>query len=134
MVGDTLLAGADGDTFIDSVLCITASIMLDATGGIPDGPLRTYICGRLLGRLSPIGKRGKGQKKTRHEYRNAFIVGRLVAPLLDRFNATRNAETKHAESACSITQKALVQVDMHMSEKRIENIWGRFSHLYVPAK
>jgi hypothetical protein len=62
------------------------------------------------------------------------IAGWLIPPLLDRFNATRNAETRHTESACSITTKALASVGVHMSEKRLENIWAKFANLYIPVK
>ena len=131
-VGDILVAGADGNAFIDKVLCTAASIMLGATGSIPDKRLRTYVCGRLLGDLSSATKRKRGQKKTNNDYRDVVIVGWLIAPLLDRFNATRNAETRHIESACSITQKALAHVGIHMSDKRLENIWAKFAHLMSP--
>jgi hypothetical protein len=133
-LADVLIAEADGDAFIDRVLCCTAATMLAALYSIPDPYLRAYVCGRLAGGLTPLTKRGKGQKKTDNSYRDAVIVGRLIPPLLDRFSATRNAETKHIESACSITTIALANVGVHMSEKRLENIWAKFAHLFVPAK
>jgi hypothetical protein len=129
--------GVDGDPFIDRVLCGTAAIMLNEFYGIPDPKLRRYVCNRLAGGLAPQTKRGRGKKKTTTDYRDIIIAGRLIAPLLDRFSPTRNQYTKNpakAESACSITAKALASVGLHMSEKRLENIWAKFSHLYVPAK
>jgi hypothetical protein len=133
-IADVLIGGADGDAFIDHVLCISAAVMLDAMGSIPDARLRSYVRDRLTGGLTHLTKRGRGQKKTDNTYRDAVIVGRLIPPLLDRFNATRNAETRHTESACSITTKALASVGVHMSEKRLENIWAKFAPLYVPVK
>jgi hypothetical protein len=133
-IADILLAGADGDAFIDRVLCFAAAVMLDAIGSVPNAKLRTYARDRLMQGNTHLTKRGRGQKKTDNSYRDAVIVGRLIPPLLDRFNATRNAETKHTESACSITTKALASVGVHMSEKRLENIWARFAHTYIPVK
>ena len=129
-----LIDGADGDPFIDRVLCKVAAIMLDARSSIPDPKLQLYVTSRLMGGLTPLAKRGRGKKITTTDYRDIVIVGRLIAPLRNRFNPTRNAETKHIESACSITKEALANVGVHMSEKRLENIWAKFSHLYVPAK
>jgi hypothetical protein len=128
-VGDVLLDGAEGDAFIDRVLCNAAAVILDAVGSIPDARLRSYVCGRLMGGLTPLAKRRRGQKKTSNDYRDVVIAGCLIPPLLDRFNATRNAETRHTESACSIATKALASVGVHMSEKRVENIWARFTHV-----
>jgi hypothetical protein len=105
--------------------------MLDAAGIIPDARLRSYVCGRLMGGLPPLTKRGRGQKKTDNNYRDVVIAGWLIPPLLGRFNATRNAETKHTESACSITTKALAIVNLHMSERTLEGIWTKFSHVLV---
>jgi hypothetical protein len=58
--GDVLIAGADGDEFIDRVLCGTAAIMLGALYSIPDPNLRAYVCTRLTGGLTPLTKRGRG--------------------------------------------------------------------------
>jgi hypothetical protein len=131
---DVLIDGANGDAFIDKVLCGAAAIILDALGGIPDARLRSYVCGRLMGGLTPLTKRRRGQKKADNSYRDAVIAGWLIPPLLDRFNATRNAETRHAESACSISTTALAHVGVHISEKRLENIWAKVAHLHVPTK
>jgi hypothetical protein len=133
-IGDVLIDGADRDAFIDRVLCQAAAVMLDAIYSIPEPKLRSYVCGRLMGGLKPLTKRRRGKKETDNSYRDAVIIGRLIPPLLDRFRATRNAETKHIESACSITTRALASVGVHMSEKRLENIWTKYAHLHVPAK
>ena len=125
-IADLLIADATaGDGFCDRVLCSAASVMLDATEGIFDPRLRSYMCGRLNRGLPTISKRGRGQSKGKHSYRDSVIAGRLIPPLLDRFRATRNVGTKHIESACSIATKALEQVGIHMSEKRLENIWSQ---------
>lgn len=134
-VADLLITDANsGDEFCDRVICSAASVMLDATGSILDPQLRSYLCGRLNRGVPTISKRGRGRSKGNNSYRDAVIAGWLIPPLLDRFNATRNAETRHTESACSIATKALSRVGMHMSEKRLENIWAKHSHLYVPIK
>lgn len=136
-IADALIVEAEGDAFTDKVLCAVAATMLEAVGGIPDVRLRSYVGARLFGGLNPRTKRVRGQKKTSNNYRDAVIVGYLVWPLLDRFSATRNRGTKYSnkgESACSITEKALAIAGTHISEKRLENIWARFAHLYVPTK
>jgi hypothetical protein len=50
---DVLIDGANGDAFIDKVLCGAAAIILDALGGIPEARLRAYVCGRLMGGTPP---------------------------------------------------------------------------------
>ena len=123
-LGELIMADAHADTFCDRVLCNAAAAMLEATGGITDNRLRAYVCGRLSGWLVTNSKRKRG--RTRDNWgRDAVIVGRLVLPLLDRFKATRNDATE-AESACSIAKAALERIGIHISEKRIEEIWGKY--------
>lgn len=132
-IGDLLLGDAKaGDAFSDRVLCGSAAIILDAVGGVPDQVLRSYVCGRLNGGLPTLTKRGRGKGKAENSYRDAVIVGWLIIPLLDRYNPTRNDATKQsdkARSACSIVTEALARAGVHMSEKRVEEIWGRFSRI-----
>ena len=123
-LGELIMADAHADTFCDRVLCNAAAAMLEATGGITDNRLRAYVCGRLSGWLVTNSKRKRG--RTRDNWgRDAVIVGRLVLPLLDQFKATRNDATE-AESACSIAKAALERIGIHISEKRIEEIWGKY--------
>ena len=42
-----LLPSAREDFYFDRAASFYASVMLDATGGIPDPHLSSYICGRL---------------------------------------------------------------------------------------
>lgn len=137
-IADVLMAGADGDAFIDRVFCGTAAIMLDALYSIPDPKLRSYVCGRLMGGLAPLTKRGRGQKKTSNDYRDVVIAGWLIPPLLDRFKATRNDATKQkgkTVSACWIVSQALAGLGhagydgINISEDRLEGIWGKVSHV-----
>jgi hypothetical protein len=133
--GDLFVAAArEGDAGCDRMLCKAAAVMLDGAGCIKDRLLRAYIRDRLLGGVAPKAKPKRGRNSKDTWGRDAVIVGRLIPPLLNRFSATRNAETRHIESACSITTIALGNVGVHMSEKRLENIWAKFAHLFVPAK
>jgi len=129
-LGEILLDGARSDTFCDQVLCNAAASMLDATCGILEPRLRAYVCGRLTGTIPSIkAKRGQPSKNWG---RNAVIVGRLIPPLLNRFEATRNRATKHTESACSIVHKALSRLHaINLDEKRIEGIWEKRKHLVL---
>ena len=113
-----------GSADCDRVVCCAAAVMLNATHCISDPELRTYVEGRLTVGIPSIGKRGPGRSKKDNAYRDMVIVGRLIPPLLDRFDPTRNAATK-GESACSIVSKALARVGMHMSEGAVERVWEK---------
>ena len=137
-IADVFINDADGDAFIDRVLSGAAAIMLDSLYSIPDPKLRSYICGRLMGGLAPLTKRGRGQKKTSNEYRDVVIAGWLIPPLLNRFKATRNDATKNkgdTVSACWIVSQALASMGqagyggINLSEDRLESIWGKVSHV-----
>jgi hypothetical protein len=136
--GDFLVAAArEGDAGCDRIICKAAAVMLAGAGCIEDPLLRAYICNRLDRGLAPKAKPKRGRNSKDTWGRDAVIVGRLIPPLLNRFSATRNAATKqkkHIESACSITTIALENLGVHMSEKRLENIWAKYAHLHVPAK
>lgn len=93
--GEVLLADAKVEASCDRNLCKAAGIMLDATGRIDDSRLRSYACGRLVTGMPVIGKPKRGRSSKDTWGRDQVIVGRLIRPLLDRFNATRNRETKH---------------------------------------
>jgi hypothetical protein len=111
-----------GDPTSDELLCNAAAMMLDATGGIADKPLRDYICGRLmLGAPQPTPKKGRSAEKNR--WRDVCIQGWLIPPLLPEFPATRNEATK-TESACSIVSKALKNIGIKLSEKGVANVWN----------
>ena len=126
-ISELFLASANTDPDCARVLCNAAAVMLEATGRISDPRLRAFACGRLTaGMVTSKRKRGRSSKDTR--LRDAAIIGRLIPPLLDRFSATRNKATRSkntAESACSIVTKALSKVRHNMTEKRVEDIWGR---------
>jgi hypothetical protein len=124
-LGEILLDAARSDPFCDRVLCNAAAAMLEATGGIVDPRLRAHVCGRLSGGVVPTSKAKRGRTGKDTWGRDAVIVGRLIPPLLDRFNATRNDETKHTESACSIVKAALALVGIHLSEKQVVGIWSK---------
>jgi hypothetical protein len=131
--GDLLVASAgEGDADSDRMICKAAAAMLEGAGCIKDRLLRAYICKRLDGAMASKAKPKRGRNSKETWGRDAVIVGRLILPLLDRFKATRNKASRNkdgaAESACSITQKALAQIRHNVTEKRVEDIWGRLSH------
>ena len=64
-IGHLLIADARaGGSFCDRVVCCAAAVMLNATGGISDPELRTYVEERLSGGTT-IGKRGRGRASRR---------------------------------------------------------------------
>jgi hypothetical protein len=113
-----------GSADCDRVVCCAAAVMLNATHCISDPELRTYVEERLTAGMPAIGKRGRGRSKADNAPRDLVIVGRLILPLLDRFDATRNPATK-GESACSIVQKALANIGIHMGEDAVERVWEK---------
>ena len=135
-IGDWLISCAAEDPFYDRVVCCTAAIMLDALGGIPDAQLRSYAGARLTNGFPALEKRKRGQRKEDNTYRDMTIAYHLILPLLDRFNATRNEATKQkgeTESACSIVTKALAKAKLHLSEKTVEDIWGKLGPVLVKS-
>jgi hypothetical protein len=113
-----------GSADCDRVVCCAAAVMLNATHCISDPELRTYVEDRLTAGMPAIGKRGRGRSKADNAPRDLVIVARLILPLLDRFDATRNPATK-GESACSIVQKALANIGIHMGEDAVERVWEK---------
>jgi hypothetical protein len=127
---ELLLDGVKGSPNLDRVFFKAAAVVLAATGGIPDRKLRAYVCDRLHTGLPILSKRGRGRTSKDHWGRDVAIIHLLIVPLLDRFNATRNRENKRTESACSITQKALARVGIHMTEERVVEIWRKRPRMY----
>jgi hypothetical protein len=125
--GTIYLEGARaGDSFCDRVICTAAALML--RNGITNPELRLYVEKRLIEGAPSIGKRERGRSKRDNAHRDVIIVGRLIPPLLDRFDATRNETTKDKgiESACSIVQKALANIGFqHMSESTVVTVWEK---------
>lgn len=84
-------------------------------------PLRIYVC-RLL-QERPTTRRT-------NRTRDACIAG-VVRLLVDRgFDPTRNAAKRGKESACSIVQKVLAHLGLHLSERTIEDIWNDHRDLH----
>jgi hypothetical protein len=134
-LAEAFMADAPTSTFCDQVLRTAAAAMLEATGEIGNPRLRSFACACLTGGATPISKTKRGRSSKDTWVRDTVIVGRLIPPLLERFNATRNKASRNkdgaAESACSIVQKALAQIRHNMTEKRVEDIWARWSHLVL---
>jgi hypothetical protein len=120
--GSVLLAAVGPEPeFADQILCMVAAGMLEGTGGIPDPRLRSYVAKRLSGDICPP-KKGRGGDNA---FRDAAIVGLLIPLLLAKgFKPTRNDSTE-GECPCSILSKALDQIDIDLSEKRLSNLWAR---------
>jgi hypothetical protein len=103
-------------------------VILLATGAIADERLRTYAARRLSGDVKPTIRRGRGRTADDNRHRDASIVIYLIPPLLQQFSATRNLATnRETESACSIVSKALAKIGFKLSEKRVAEIWGKYS-------
>ena len=110
-----------GDHTADGVLCNAAAVLLVTTGGIADQRLRMYAAKRLSGEICPP-KKGRGGDNA---FRDAAIVGLLIPFLLAKgFQPTRNDSTE-GECACSILSKALEQIGIDLSGKRLSNLWAR---------
>ena len=121
-----------GDWIADRVLCKAAAFLLWETGTIADLRLRAYAAERLGGGVQITERRSRGRSAQDNFYRDQLIAFRLIPPLLRMgFHATRGDATKDmagkAESACSIVCGALKRIGIHISEKRIEGIWGKFA-------
>jgi hypothetical protein len=129
-----LLEGAkNGDATADRVLCNAAAILLAETATISDSPLRKYAAERLSGDIRITEKKARGRRATDNSYRDYAIALRLMPPLLNMgFHPTRSDATKDKsgmqDSVCSIVCSALKAVGLHLSEKRIEGIYGSHSH------
>jgi hypothetical protein len=126
-----LEAAREGDHDCAQSLCIAAAVILEATQTIPDSRLRAYAIEMLYRGGAPKMKKKRGRNAADNALRNMIIVGCLIPPLLRAgFSATRNEVTRKRESACSIVCNALKAVGIHLSEKAIETVWGKTSHLY----
>jgi hypothetical protein len=130
-IAEILLEKANGGSIAeDRILCNAAAILLSATKGISDSRLRNYASRRLSGDIQSSPKRGRGRSATDNSLRDVVIAGRLIPNLLPLgFHATRNDATE-GECACSIVSDALGRVGISLSERRIAEIWGSYSHLF----
>jgi hypothetical protein len=126
-----LEAANEGDHDCAHCLCIAAAVILEATQSIPNSRLRAYAIEMLYRGGAPKMKKKRGRSAADNALRNMIIVGCLIPPLQRAgFSATRNEATTKRDSACSIVCKALKSVGIHLSEKAIERVWGKTSHLY----
>jgi hypothetical protein len=124
--GKRLIAKARaGDQVAHKVLCYFAAGFVKAGCELPDG-LRGYAAAilRSQAKEAPIRRRGGDPyaNNTRDFY-IALTVQRVVAL---GFRPTRNRATD-AESACSVTKKALEKCGLHMEESNVEKIWSKFA-------
>jgi hypothetical protein len=92
--------------------------------GLPDeimpAHLRSYVA-RVL------SKAPEGLKRTYSAGRDQYLLEALYDTIRLDFPATRNDATRDKgtqESACSIVQKALARVGVHMEERTVEDIWS----------
>jgi hypothetical protein len=121
-----------GDPTADRVLCGAAAVLLTQTATISDLRLRGYAAEKLSGDRLIAEKKRRGRSAKDNSYRDYVIALRLIPPLLRMgYQATRSDATKEktekGESACSIVCSALKLLRIHISEKRIEGIWGKVS-------
>ena len=118
------------DAISDQIVCQAGAVILDATGGIFDDRLREYVVQRLNGDLPQPARKGRGRSSLDNSLRDTVIAGWLIPPLLKRgFRATRNEATEDP-CGCSIVSEALQRIGIHLSEKRIAEIWGKVSHRF----
>jgi hypothetical protein len=90
-------------------------------GRILGEPLTDYLVGFLRNPKQP--ERPRGRKDTRYVDRN-LVIANVILGIKDKwgFSATRNEATESA-SAISITQKALKQVEIELTEAAITKIF-----------
>ena len=116
-------AASNGDYLAHNVLCWIAAHFVAA--GCPMPPhLGGYLVTVLekQAEAAPEGKRGKDPHAN---HARDFAIAHAVSEVVrqDGFRPT----TSDHESACSIVAKALAQRGMHMGEKAVEKIWGRWA-------
>ena len=91
---------------------------------------------RRLVAIDGSPKKGHGAEALRTTLTATLpIAVRLIPPLLSMgYHATRSDASKDKlekrDSACSIVCGALKRIGIHISEKRIEGIWAKFSPLF----
>ena len=125
--GALLVAAASGGNYLaHNVLCWIAARFVAA--GCPMPPnLRGYLIAVLdeQAEAAPEGRRGKDPHAN---HARDFAIANAVYEVVtqDRFRPTRNRASDH-ELACSIVAQALAQRGMHMGEKAVEKIWGRWA-------
>jgi hypothetical protein len=126
-----------GNADAQAFLCLTAGHLIREDKKVPS-VLRGYIASLLMAWASAgSSKRGKGRPKDNAIIsRDAFIVSAVEALLAGYaehgLQATRSRDPSRrsselgnepAESACSIVQKTLAGLGIHMSEANVEKIW-----------
>jgi hypothetical protein len=123
-----------GDIEAHGCLCFVAGHQLKAAKELPPS-IRDYISSSLIERsLADVPKRGKGRPQ-QYENRDHFIASTVNGLISEHpgLHATRNREVSRrsrlsgkstrAESACSIVQKILERLGIHMTEAGVEKIW-----------
>jgi hypothetical protein len=114
----------NGDYYCDRILRNAAALILEATKGLSDDQLRSYVFKSLSGDNPDLKVDGRA---TRNMFRNRMIWQHLMLPLIQQgFNPTRNEATE-SECASSIVSKALQQVGIDLAERSVAEIWAEVS-------
>jgi hypothetical protein len=114
----------DGDPIAMDATWEIAANFIDEGYVLPEG-LRQYIVDLLLGdaTCAPAKSRGRAGYVN---YERDFKIASVIRQVVDRgFKPTRNHATE-SESACSIVNKALKRLGLHLSEAAVVKIWEKF--------
>jgi hypothetical protein len=114
----------EGDPIAMEATWEIAANFVDAGYVLPEG-LRQYIVDLLLGSavITPAKRRGRTHYVN---YGRDFQIACVIRHIMDRgFRPTRNNATEN-ESACSIVNRALQRLGLHLSEGAVVKIWEKF--------
>lgn len=116
-----LIACARKDGEVYEYLLAIAAALIENGYALP-APLKEFVVGFLQNPKVP--RPGRGRKRATLSPRDNFIAWVVSMICLRwKFHATRNEATERA-SAASITQKALSQVGIYLTEAAINKIWN----------
>jgi len=131
--GKQLIAKAvRGDQVAHKVLCYFAAGFVRGGCALPLS-LRQYIANSLHSQAKEAPQRRRGRDPYANNTRDFYIALTVSMIVGLGFRPTRNRATKYkdkAESACSITAKALAKCDLYMDESNVERIWAQFERAF----
>jgi hypothetical protein len=127
--GKQLIAKARaGDQVAHKVLCYFGAGFVKAGCEMPTR-LREYVAAALRSEAKEAPIRRRGRDPYANNTRNFYIALTVLRVVSLGFDPTRNRATE-AESACSITKKALERCGVKMKETNVEKIWAQFAKAF----